>query len=175
MRWPHVRLLSCPDLLSVILSIPLVLYVLWNYTELLRVVLSYCRSVLGIPIHPPILTPKSQPDIPSHSPMDGQAGLSMGFSHVPTQGVPPNPSVPSRPIVPWMDGTVHGNVTCLILEYTPESQCPVPLHSSVGWTGLSMGLLHISCSSRPPNPSGFLCVPLSCRLTNLFRKYFMFI
>ena len=68
------------------------------------VVLSYCRTVPGIPIHPPILTPKPQPDIPSHSPMDGRAGLSMGFSHVPTRGVPPNLSVPSRPIVPWMDG-----------------------------------------------------------------------
>ena len=45
-----------------------------------------------------IWSPKSQTN--SHSPM-GWTGLSMGFSRVPPRGIPPNPSVLSRPMVPW--------------------------------------------------------------------------
>ena len=50
----------------------------------------------------PILkyTPKSQCPVSSHSPV-GWTGLSMGFSHVPSLSIPPNPSVPSRPAVLW--------------------------------------------------------------------------
>ena len=105
-------------------------------------------------------------------------------SHVPSSSIPPNPSVPSRPTVLWdgrdcpwdshmshpqvylqtpvshpvpqscgMDGTVHGILTCPILKYTSKSQCPIPSHSPVGWTGLSMGFSHVPSSSIPPNPS----------------------
>ena len=52
-----------------------------------------------------------------------------------------------------MDGTVHGILTCPILEYTSKSQCPVPSYSPVGWTGLSMGFSHVPSLSIPPNLS----------------------
>ena len=59
----------------------------------------------------------------------------------------------SRPIPQscGMDGTFHGILTCPILKYTSKSQCPVPSHSPVGWTRLSMGFSHVPSSNIPPN------------------------
>ena len=82
----------------------------------------------------PILkyTPKSQRPVPSCSPV-GWTGLSMGFSHVPSSSIPPNPSVPSHPTVLW-DGW-----DCPWDSHVPSSSIPpnpsVPSHPTVLWDG----------------------------------------
>ena len=82
----------------------------------------------------PILkyTPKSQCPIPSYSPV-GWTGLSMGFSHVPSSSIPPNPSVPSHPTVLW-DGR-----DCPWDSHVPSSSIPpnpsVPSRPTVLWDG----------------------------------------
>ena len=113
----------------------------------------------------PILkyTSKSQCPVPSHSPV-GWDGTFHGILTCPTLGYIPV----SRPIPQscGMDGIVHGILTCPILEYTSKSQCPVPAHSPVGWTGLSMEFSHVPSSNIPPNPSVLSqpTVPWDCPL-----------
>jgi len=88
--------------------------------------------------------------IPSHSPM-GWTGLSQGLSHVPPLGIPPNLVSCPIPQSHGSDGTVPGILTSGI--YTPKSQCPVPSHSPMGWTGLSHRFSHVPPSGIPSNTS----------------------
>ena len=95
----------------------------------------------------------------------GWMGLSMGFSHVPSSNIPPNLVLWDGRDCPWdshmshpqiylqipvsrpipqscgMDGTVHGILTCPILEYTSKSQCPVPALQSCRMDGTVHGIL----------------------------------
>ena len=103
----------------------------------------------------PILkyTSKSQCPVPSYSPV-GWTGLSMGFSHVPSSSIPPNPSVPSHPTVlwdgrdcPWDSHMSHPQVYLQISVSRPVLQ-------SCGMDRTAHGILTcpiLECI--PPNPS----------------------
>ena len=92
------------------------------------------------------------PEQNSYSPM-GWTGLPMGFSHVPSSSIPPNPSALSRPIVlwdgrycPWDSHMSHPQV------YPPNPS--VPSRPTILWDGRDCPWdSHVPSSSIPPNPS----------------------
>ena len=115
----------------------------------------------------PILkyTPKSQCPVPSYSPV-GWTGLSMGFSHVPSSSIPPNPSVPSHPTVLW-DGR-----DCPWDSHVPSSSIPpnpsVPSRPTVLWDGRDCPLdSHMSHPQVYPQIPVSRPVPQSCGMDGI--------
>ena len=109
-----------------------------------RPVLQSCgmdRTAHGI-LTCPILeyTPKSQRPIPSYSPM-GWMGLSMGFSHVPSSSIPPNPSVPSHPTVLWDGRDCPWDSHMSHPQVYPQIPVSRPILQSCGMDGTAHGIL----------------------------------
>ena len=107
----------------------------------------------------PILkyTPKSQCPVSSHSPV-GWTGLSMGFSHVPSLSIPPNPSVPSRPAVLWDGRDCPWDSHMSHPQVYPQIPVSRPILQSCGMDGtvhgiLTCPILKYTSKSQCPVPS----------------------
>ena len=106
----------------------------------------------------PILeyTPKSQRPIPSYSPV-GWSGLSMGFSHVPSSSIPPNPSVLSHPTVLWDGQDCPWDSHVSHPQVYPQIPVSRPVPQSCGMDGTVHGIL--TCPILKYTPKSQRSVP----------------
>ena len=80
------------------------------------------------------------PEQNSYSPM-GWTGLPMGFSHVPSLSIPPNPSVPSHPTVLWDGWDCPWDSHMSHPQVYPQIPVSRPVLQSCGMDGTVHGIL----------------------------------
>ena len=98
------------------------------------------------------------PEQNSYSPM-GWTGLPMGFSHVPSLSIPPNPSVPSRPTVLWDGRDCPLDSHMSHPQVYPQIPASHPILQSCGMDGTVHGIL--TCPILKYTPKSQCPVP-SC-------------